>query len=130
MSEKFEPFRVIVCGGRDFDDYDAGITALDRINMERGPIAMVVHGNARGADMIGSAWACRNRVREWVFPAEWAKYGKSAGPRRNKQMLGSGAKLVIAFPGGRGTRNMMKQAKAVGIEVLEVAPPPSGQGRE
>lgn len=117
--------RVIVCGGRDFTDCALMRETLDRVDRERGRIETVVHGNASGADQLARLWAGSNKRREWPFPAEWSKYGKSAGPRRNKQMLGSGADLVIAFPGGRGTRNMVKQARAAGLEVMEVLPPPS-----
>lgn len=54
-----------------------------------------------------------------TFRADWGKYGKSAGPRRNKQMLDEGRPdLVVAFEGGRGTADMVKQAKAAGVEVL------------
>jgi hypothetical protein len=83
---------------------------------------MIVHGNAAGADTHAKHWALRNKRQEWAFPAEWSKYGNSAGPRRNKQMLGSGAELVVAFPGGKGTRNMVKQARHAGLEVIEVQP--------
>lgn len=111
--------KVIVCGGRDFGNLDFVSTVLDRIDRERG-IDTIVHGNAAGADSMAKIWAFRNGRREWSFPAEWSKYGLSAGPRRNKQMLGSGAKLVIAFPGGKGTRNMVKQAKSAGLEVIQI----------
>lgn len=116
------PLRVIVCGGRDFKNYEVGFSVLDQIDQEHAYISMIVHGNASGADTIASAWVHCNKRQEWPFPAEWSKYGKSAGPRRNKQMLGSGATLVIAFPGGKGTRNMVKQALAAGLQVIDVAP--------
>lgn len=115
--------RVIVCGGCDFSDWAGGLKELDRIDRERGPIAMVVHGNASGADSVGATWARTNKRQVWPFPAEWAKYGASAGPRRNKQMLGSGATIVIAFPGGKGTRNMVKQAQSAGLEIIHAASP-------
>lgn len=119
---RFEPFYVIVCGGRDFRDRNLLNATLDKIVAERWPIAEIIHGNARGADTLAGEWARCHHVRVWPVPAEWSKYGRSAGPRRNKKMLGSGAKLVVAFPGGKGTRNMVKQARTAGIEVMEIAP--------
>lgn len=117
--------RVIVCGGRDFTDWDAGFAALDKIHRET-PITFLFHGNARGADSIASTWAChphrvRSGVRNCPCPAKWAQHGKAAGPKRNQAMLGNGIDLVIAFPGGRGTADMVRRARAAGVEVREIA---------
>lgn len=111
--------RIIVCGGRDhlFAPVYAALTALH--TSERGPIREVVHGGARGADNAGMIWACRHGIREWCVPAEWSKFGKGAGPRRNKKMIGMDIDLVVAFPGGRGTKNMTKIARHAGVEVFE-----------
>jgi hypothetical protein len=119
--------RVIVCGGRDYMDWDAGFAALDKIHAET-PIEFVFHGNARGADSIASAWAsepmrARRGVRNCPCPAQWAKHGKSAGPKRNQAMLGNGIDLVIAFPGGRGTADMVRRARAAGVSVVEPMSP-------
>lgn len=117
--------RVIVCGGRDFRDIDLLENTLDRIHAERGPILHLWHGNARGADCLASYWARRKEgVREHATPANWSKYGLRAGPIRNQNMLGQKPDLVIAFPGGKGTADMVKRAKAAGVEVIEVAPTP------
>jgi len=113
--------RVIVCGGRDYIDWDAGFAALDTIHAET-PIEFVFHGNARGADSIASAWAtgaARQGVRNCPCPAEWSKHGKAAGPKRNQAMLGNGIDLVIAFPGGRGTADMVRRARAAGVRIVE-----------
>lgn len=116
--------RVIVCGGRDYTDWDAGFAALDRIHADT-PIEFVFHGNARGADSIASAWAShpsRPRVRNCPCPAEWAKHGKAAGPKRNQAMLGNHIDLVIAFPGGAGTADMVRRARKAGVPVTEINP--------
>ena len=53
------------------------------------------------------------------FDADWQKYGRAAGPIRNKQMLDEGSPdLVIAFAGGRGTENMVKQSEAKKVPVV------------
>jgi len=120
--------RVIVCGGRDYSDWDTGFAVLDQIHAET-PIEFVFHGNARGADSIASAWAAsvdRKGVRNCPCPAQWAKYGKAAGPKRNQAMLGNHIDLVIAFPGGAGTADMVRRATAAGVPVRQaLSPTPS-----
>lgn len=123
---------VLVCGGRAFDDYAKIEDTLDWVNQEVG-ISVLIHGdsgkghtfpNIIGADRLAGHWAKQNGVPVKPYPVEkdeWEQLGKSAGPRRNRQMLVEGKpKLVVAFRGGKGTANMVKQAKAVGVEVIEV----------
>jgi hypothetical protein len=57
-----------------------------------------------------------------MFPADWEKYGKAAGPIRNQQILVEGKPdLVVAFQGGRGTANMVSRAQQAGVPVVEIA---------
>lgn len=114
--------RVLVCGGRDFSDTKLAYRTLDQMHRER-PISVIIEGDARGADRIAGYWARRNRIDSLKFPAGWKAHGKGAGPMRNEQMLREGKpSLVVAFPGGRGTADMVRRAKAAGVEVIEVAP--------
>jgi len=104
--------RVIVCGGRDYNDTERVAEILQYLPCD----TIVVHGGASGADLLaGLYW------NEWgtteVFHADWEKHGKAAGPLRNQEMLDAGADLVIAFPGGRGTADMVRRAKGRGIKV-------------
>jgi hypothetical protein len=56
--------RVLVCGGREFDDVGLMISALDRLHTEKF-FTVLIHGNARGADRLADAWAwCRGVPRE------------------------------------------------------------------
>jgi predicted Rossmann-fold nucleotide-binding protein len=56
-----------------------------------------------------------------IFPANWPKHGKGAGFIRNQQMLNEGKPdLMIAFPGGKGTADMIEKAIKAGIKVIEV----------
>lgn len=115
------PARLIVCGGRDFNDYERVCAVMDRIKAMR-PIEMVFHGNARGADTLADRW-CRERgVRVHPVPAQWAKHGKHAGPIRNQAMLGNGIDLVVAFPGGAGTEDMVSRAHNAGVMVTRARP--------
>ena len=123
--------RVIVCGGRDFDDAALLEHTLNRLHSERG-IRVIIHGAARGADSLAGAWA-RTRIasgpiEEIACPANWERDGKAAGPIRNQYMLATHKPdLVVAFSGGRGTADMVRRARAAGIEVIEVEPA-SGKG--
>ena len=108
--------RVLVCGGRDYTDYRRVQDVLKNWN-----ITCIIQGEARGADTLARQYAERHRVDVLSFPALWDKHGKAAGPIRNAQMLAEGKPdFVVAFPGGRGTQNMINQAMKAGIEVKVV----------
>ncbi len=109
--------RVLVCGGRDYRDPDAVYSALDKLDAEQG-IECVIEGGALGADCFAAEWADYTKTPHEQFIADWKKHGKSAGPIRNRLMLEDGKPdLVMAFPGGRGTANMISQAEKLGVRV-------------
>lgn len=111
-------FRVLVCGGRDF----AGEALLCRVldNAAAGRRVVLVHGMAQGADMLADAWARRRGHSILGFRADWDKHGRAAGPIRNQRMIDKGMpELVVAFPGGRGTADMVRRAREANIEVIE-----------
>lgn len=110
--------RLLVCGGRDFSNTEWAYSILDELHRKNN-IDVIIEGDARGADRIAGYWAQRNRIDNLKFPADWNKYGKSAGSIRNTKMLKEGKPdLVLAFPGGRGTANMIGQAQRAGVPVL------------
>ena len=108
--------KTIIAGGRDFEDYESVVEAIYYFLKKIGPISEVVSGHACGADTLGERWAKENGIPLTVFPADWARYGKSAGHMRNKQMA-EYADALIAMPGGAGTRNMIAQARDRGLKV-------------
>lgn len=113
--------RVLVCGGRDYWAPDVYVH-LARIHGER-PFAAVITGGGRGVDEMASHWAERRGITSEIYPADWSAHGRAAGPIRNAKMLTDGGPdLVVAFPGGRGTADMVRKAKAAGIEVIEIGP--------
>jgi hypothetical protein len=113
--------RVLVTGGRDYADADRMALYLDAIHGSRG-IALVVHGASRGADRLAEAWAKARGVPVQSCPADWEMHGRSAGPIRDTVMLVDHCPtLVLAFPGGRGTANMVKKAREYGVQVIEEA---------
>ena len=115
--------RVLVCGGRDFTDRDFVHNTLCALNAKRGPIACVIHGAATGADHEGMIWAQMMGVKHAPFAADWRTHGRAAGPLRNQRMLDEGRpNLVVAFPGGKGTADMVRRARLAGLEVIETRP--------
>lgn len=112
--------RVLVCGGRDYVNRNCAFQILDAA-VERLGLSFVIEGGADGADQLARQWRVERGVRGETFLADWAAHGRAAGPLRNKAMLDEGAPdLVLAFPGGRGTTNMVKQAEARGVRVIKV----------
>jgi hypothetical protein len=112
--------RVLVCGGRDFNDYEYFEAVLTTISLSM-PITCIIHGDASGADSLAGKWAEKKNIQVEKYPADWKALGRAAGPIRNKQMIDEGKPdLVVAFPGGRGTSNMVSLTKKSGIDLLEV----------
>lgn len=112
--------RILVCGGREYDNVDRVFAALDAVHRKHG-ITLLIEGGAVGADACGLMWAVRKRVGTKTIEANWAQYGRSAGPKRNQRMLDEGKPdAVVAFPGGRGTADMVGRAKRANIPVWEV----------
>ena len=125
--------RVIVCGGRKWGIADQGKSKSTVVgerqmlfySLHGRGITEVIHGACEGADEIAGEWARANNVKETPVEAEWEKCAKlgrrnSAGPIRNGEMLKLKPDLVIALPGGNGTKNMVNQATAAGIPVERI----------
>lgn len=110
--------KILVCGGRDYDEWPKLKTRLDEIH-EVTPITEVIHGGADGADRLSGVWARWNNIKETVFKANWKEHGKRAGYLRNAQMLEEGEPdTVVAFKGGKGTAMMIKLAEAAEVKVV------------
>jgi len=138
-----ETLRVLVCGGRDFNRHVVVYDALTELQDERGPIEVIIAGRhpgeePNGADYWAESWSFMQRVPFYGFPARWGDtshpdalvrrrsdrtlYDAKAGPRRNQRMIDEGRPtIVVALPGGRGTADMVRRARAAGIEVREIA---------
>lgn len=110
--------RVLVCGDRNWDDVEL---IYDRLE-ELPPRSIVIHGAARGADILAGGVAFRLQFGVESYPADWERYGRSAGPIRNAQMLREGQPdLVIAFHAdlehSKGTKHMVGIARKAGVPV-------------
>lgn len=108
---------VLVCGGRDYANDELVFRVLD--SYQRAFKGMlVVQGGAAGADRAARDWAAAKGTVYVTFHAPWKGLGKAAGPARNVAMLAYiRPDVVAAFPGGKGTADMVKRAEAAGIRV-------------
>jgi hypothetical protein len=113
--------RYLICGGRDFDDWAMLDRALSALILHP-KAAVIIHGAAHGADTLAAAWGKERKAAEVIpVPADWKAHGNAAGPIRNRRMLDEfRPDVVIAFPGGRGTADMVKQARARQLVTVEV----------
>lgn len=117
------PFTILVCGGRDYMNIEKVFEALDRtaaavriLQPTRRPFW--VFGGAHGADELARKWAVSRLEAHAVIPAEWVRFDKAAGSRRNQQMLDwFTVEIVTAFPGGNGTADMVNRAVAADVTV-------------
>lgn len=125
--------RILVCGGRDYTGYrllsDTFDCVFDEVwTKNENEDIVVIQGGACGADFLAKVcvleeWSFLHepKVTLLEFPADWKAHGKAAGPIRNQQMIDEGKPdLVLAFPGGHGTADMVSRAKKAGIKVREV----------
>jgi hypothetical protein len=105
----------LVCGGRFYSDRAYLFALLDSLGPDK-----VVHGAAPGADLLAEQWAKSRQVPYAGYPARWNALGKAAGHQRNLQMPERELiDIVVAFPGGSGTADMVKIARRMGLPVLE-----------
>ncbi len=107
-------FRLVVAGCRDFNDYSLLAQALDKYitSLIDNKNIIIISGCAEGADKLGELYASENNLKVEKFPAEWEKYGKYAGPRRNEQMAKVADAVIVFWDGkSRGTQSMIKYAK-------------------
>lgn len=112
--------KVIIAGSRDFTDYALLKEYADHIlqNVAQRESIEIVSGGAKGADELGELYAQERGYKLTRFPAEWSKYGRAAGPKRNEQM-GDYADALIAFWDGKskGTKHMIEYASRKKLKV-------------
>lgn len=111
-------FRVIIAGSRSFRDFDLLVQKCDKILSSIQEPIVIVSGTARGADRLGEQYAKLRGYDIDRHPAQWDKFGKSAGYKRNVEMAKS-ADALIAFPVGTtpGTQHMINTATDAGMPV-------------
>lgn len=107
--------KVIIAGSRTINALKPILTAIAASGFE---ITEVVSGGAHGADQVGATWAQDNGIPVRYFDAEWTKYGRKAGPIRNRQMAEYADALLAIWDGkSRGTKNMIEEARKRNLKV-------------
>lgn len=116
--------RIIITGDRDFLDYERLEQIMLQI-MEKYPneTVEIVAGGDKGAESIGELFALKHYLKVARFPANWRRYGSSAGYIRNSDMIDYARQekgILIAFWDGKsgGTKNIIQLAKRWGLEVI------------
>ena len=111
-------FRVIIAGGRDFDNYPGLVQVMDRLLANVTDEITVVCGMARGADTLGERYAKERGYAIRYFPADWDEHGRAAGYIRNEEMA-KNADTLVAFWDGKsnGTRHMIETAKRYKLDI-------------
>lgn len=126
--------RVLVCGSRHSEQKDFIWERLDKFHAKT-PITVLIEGGQRkfrgqgktrrhvgGVDYWAYMWGHKNMLKVITERADWTRFGKGAGPIRNLSMIVKHTpELVIAFPGGSGTANMVRQAREHKISVQKIA---------
>lgn len=124
--------KLLVCGGRDFNDRNILFLTLEAASLYGGFDQIICGYNPKsrkfqGADQLAYEWAMQADFPCTCFPADWDRYGRSAGPRRNTEMADDKPDECLAFPRangtwGNGTLNMIGQCAARGIKVTQMRP--------
>lgn len=110
-------FRVIIAGGRDFNDYDLLERKMDHLLSKISNTIIIVCGKARGADTLGEQYAKARNYQVAYYPADWS-IGKAAGYIRNTEMAENADALVAFWDGkSRGTKHMIDIANKKKLKV-------------
>lgn len=110
-----------IVGCRSYVDYETFSASVDAYLTSRTPPELIVSGGASGVDSLAERYASEREIRLLVVPANWAAHGKSAGPKRNSQIVGM-VDEVLAFPSSssKGTWDVVNKAKKAGLPVTVV----------
>lgn len=107
---------VVIAGGRDFTNIVVAYSCIAELVTDNDTI---ISGHASGADTIGELYAKDHNLKCKLYPADWGKYGRSAGPIRNEQMAKIADKVIVFWDGkSRGTKNMINMTKKHGCELI------------
>ena len=110
--------KIVIAGSRSFHDYQL---LCQTLAPDKSRITQVITGGARGADQLGYRWAWKHAVRHQCFRADWERFGKSAGVRRNFQMAQAGDVLVVfGDEPSPGTAHLIQCMQALGKPVVVI----------
>lgn len=117
----------LVCGGRNWRYREMTFRKLDALHRKY-KFGLLIHGDAPGADTMAGQWGRQRGIPVRAYPANWrpkelkGRVDYKAGHKRNQQMLDEARPdLVIAFPGGPGTNDMIKRSRLAGVPVIHLS---------
>ena len=108
---------VLVCGGRDYGDYATVCKALERLD-----VGTILQGGATGADRLARRYAGTHNIPYHTESPDWNEHGEKAGPIRNARMVAMAPDIVLAFPGGSGTADLVRRAIAARLTTWILRP--------
>jgi hypothetical protein len=111
--------KLAIVGSRYFIDYEIFTKALNKIlNEWKDDIELVISGGAKGADTLAEKWAHEHKIEIMIFPADWKRYGRAAGPIRNTKIINESTHLIaFAAISSKGTLDTINKAKAKGLKI-------------
>ena len=115
--------KIIIAGSRNFNDYDKVCSKAKELISEikashENPFFEIVSGGAKGVDTLGERFAKEKNFELIIFPADWSKYGRVAGPKRNAEMANYATHLLSFWDGkSKGTKSMISLAEKKGLSV-------------
>lgn len=115
--------RIAVTGGRDYPNRAKADEVMGKaLKALSGRLFVIVGDCETGLDLYVREFceAHKSQLNHAVFEADWPKYGKAAGPKRNTVMVQMKPDLLLSFPGGRGTADMTRQSEAAGIKIQRI----------
>lgn len=119
--ESIQLFKVVVAGGRYFNDYSLLERKLDHLLANKLPHVQIVSGGAKGADALGERYATERGLSVQRFPADWSSHGRAAGPIRNRQMAQYADAVIVFWDGkSRGTQNMREEAQRLNLPLKTI----------
>jgi len=108
---------VIVAGSRDLNRYDL---VCDTIKSYPFKITKLIAGGASGIDLNCKMYAKKNNIPYQEFKADWGKFGRAAGPIRNKEMAKNADGLIVIHHNSPGSLSMKKEATLMGLAIVEI----------
>ena len=110
--------KIIIAGSRTFNDYKKLYEVCNHILQDQIDIEIVSGAYYKGADKLGEQYAKERGFKITQFPADWKRFGRAAGPKRNEQMANDADALIAFWDGNsKGTKHMIEVAECRGLKV-------------
>jgi hypothetical protein len=111
--------KLIIAGSRNFTDFQKLCEVCDHILQDQTNIEIVSGGYYKGADKLGEKYAAEKGFQLTKFPADWKRFGRAAGPKRNEQMANYADALIAFWDGkSKGTKHMINLARRRNLNVF------------